>query len=366
MAQNSKTRTVDLSEVRPIYDDGSVAHVNLAPSLTLAAGTLLAQVTGSASAVMTISDSGTVSGGTFTISFTHPISGETVTTAAIAYNASNATVQAAIEKILGAGNVTVAGSGLPSNDTTLTFGGDLANLPIPVATISTTNLTGSSPVLSVALTTAGRTAGQFVAFQGTPITAPTTAPTVAGNGSGSSFAAGAYAVSYTYKTAVGETTPSYATVATVTAAQNLRVSAISSIPTGVTHVRYYVNGTLMAETAVSSGTAAQTDITGATLTVAGSPPTSNTAYYESSGTGSSTAKGILRFTVATDTRGKATYGTVSGDYTDVPRDAVEMWVGGEFDTTQLTGLTAKAVADLGRLTSGDLSNGGILSVHVGS
>ena len=42
-----------------------------------------------------------------------------------------------------------------------------------------------------------------------------------------------------------------------------------------------------------------------------------------------------------------------------------MWIGGEFDTTELTGLTSKGVADLGRLTSGDLSNGGILAVECG-
>lgn len=106
------------------------------------------------------------------------------------------------------------------------------------------------------------------------------APTVAGNGSGSSYGAGTYAVQTTYKTPFGETTPSPAVLVTLTAAQNIRVSAQGGgvLPAGVTFGAFYVNGVrAVADVASSGGSIPQTDLTGATPAVAGGPPAVNTA-----------------------------------------------------------------------------------------
>ena len=60
---------------------------------------------------------GTPTGGTFTLTF----AGQT--TSAIAYNASNATIDAALEALsnIGAGDVTIGGGTLPGSAVTVTF-----------------------------------------------------------------------------------------------------------------------------------------------------------------------------------------------------------------------------------------------------
>lgn len=353
---DAPVNTFDGTGIEPIHEPekATCLNINLPPSVTYSKGQVLGQITSSANAVQTVTISGSPTGGTFTL--TGSMQGYSQTTAAIAYNASAADVQTALRALTIFGpNLSVSGSG----PYVVTFNGTLAGTPIPVMTASGALLTGgSSPSVAVANTTVGRSAGTFVAYDGTLVT-PTTAPTVAGNGSGSSFAAGTYAVQYTYVTAHGESTPSPATNVTATAAQNLRVSALSSLNSAITHVRYYVNGTWHATTAVSSGTAAQTDLTGATLATAGSPPTVNTAFTAPNGAGSHIPRAILRYSCATDTSGYATYGTVagSGEYGEAQR-AVPAWFGGSFKTSELTGLTARAVSDwLGKLISGTVADG---------
>jgi hypothetical protein len=160
MPQMQVTRTTTITKVVPAYrpELATQRRVNLGPSLTLAAGTVLGQITNAADDVQTISDTGTVSGGTFTVSGTNPITGASFTTAAVAYNVSNANLKAALEAVLGHGiTATVAGSGLPGNDTTITFGGSADSLVVPLMTIDSSSLTGTNPVLAIAKTTVGRT-----------------------------------------------------------------------------------------------------------------------------------------------------------------------------------------------------------------
>lgn len=85
------------------------------------------------------------SAGTFTLTF----DGET--TAAIAYNANAAAVQAALEALsnINPGDVTVAGGPLPGTATTITFGGQYANTNVPTITADSSGLTGGT----VAVTT---------------------------------------------------------------------------------------------------------------------------------------------------------------------------------------------------------------------
>jgi hypothetical protein len=167
MGLNNAIATFGCDPLLPLYAEGDcceqVTVVNLAPSTTFARGTVLGVITSAANEVWTISDSATVSGGTYTISGTNPLTGASFVTAAIAYNANNAAIKAALELVLGSGiTVTPAGSGMPTNDTTLTFSGTAAGIPIctPVLTGSVTG--GGS--LAIARTTIGRSANTAGAY----------------------------------------------------------------------------------------------------------------------------------------------------------------------------------------------------------
>ncbi len=120
-------------------------------STTIARGTLLGEYTGAAAnEVQTLTTSGTPTGGTFTLTF------DGQTTSALAYNATAAAVQAALEALsnIGSGNVLCAGGALPTG-ITITFRNDLGNLNVPAIT-STDSLTGgTSPATAIAQTTAG-------------------------------------------------------------------------------------------------------------------------------------------------------------------------------------------------------------------
>ena len=135
--------------------------INLMPSQTVAKGTILGIVTDAANAVHTITDTPTITAGTFTLTYADPLTGATVTTDAIDFDATNAEVKAAIDAVI-SGTVTVAGSGLPGNDTTLTYSGNWAEIPVPVPTVDNDDLTGGT--LAVASTTVGRSAAAAVPY----------------------------------------------------------------------------------------------------------------------------------------------------------------------------------------------------------
>ncbi|MDR3691187.1 MAG: hypothetical protein P4L46_17535 [Fimbriimonas sp.] len=107
----------------------------------------------SASDVQTLTQS-SATGGSFTITFGF---GTVYTTAPIAYNASAATVQAALQALpnIGASNVTCTGGALGSAGVVCNFTGALANQPQPLMAINNAALTGSGAVVTVAHTTQG-------------------------------------------------------------------------------------------------------------------------------------------------------------------------------------------------------------------
>jgi hypothetical protein len=111
-------------------------------------------------AVQSLTVLGSPTGGTFTLSTLAPL--PTGTTGPIPYNANAGTVQAALEAIIGAGNVTVAGGPAPDSPMTITFGGAYARrILLPLQW--TSNLTGgTNPGLSI----------QTVSIGGTPIGDP--------------------------------------------------------------------------------------------------------------------------------------------------------------------------------------------------
>lgn len=100
--------------------------------------------------IQTLTESGTISGGTFTITF----NGQT--TDAIAYNATAAQVQAALEALsnIVPGDVLVGGGPVSDTPLSLTFYGNLSG-NVAQVTVGTTNLTGSTPGITVATGTGG-------------------------------------------------------------------------------------------------------------------------------------------------------------------------------------------------------------------
>jgi hypothetical protein len=110
--------------------------------------------TATASDVQTITVTGTPAGGTFTLTL------NSATTSAIAYNAAASAVQTALEALstVGTGNVVVTGGPGPGTAWIATFGGALSSQNVTLMTASGALLTGgSSPTVSVAHTTPGKT-----------------------------------------------------------------------------------------------------------------------------------------------------------------------------------------------------------------
>lgn len=110
--------------------------------------------------VQTLTVTGSPTGGTFTITF----GGQT--TSAIAYNATAATVQTALQALstIGSGNVTVTGSA--GGPWTVTFGGQLGHALESLETTTQSLTGGTSPGVTVTHTTSGVSPTYSVAVTG--------------------------------------------------------------------------------------------------------------------------------------------------------------------------------------------------------
>jgi hypothetical protein len=111
-----------------------------------------------ANEVQTLARTGTVSGGTFTITLS--LEGRSGVTAPIAWNATAAAIQAALVKVGSSiGNLLKAGDVGVTGDWTggivLTFTGRFAKADLPLVTIGAGSLTGAGAGISVTQTTAG-------------------------------------------------------------------------------------------------------------------------------------------------------------------------------------------------------------------
>lgn len=121
--------------------------VNLPPSVNYPSGQIIGQQTGSANDVQTITAPGS---GTYVLSGVNPLTGLAWSTAALAFGASDATVQAAIIAAIGLG-----GAGVTVASLAVTFGGALGLYPVALMTTTAG---------SVAHTTVGHTAKTFAAY----------------------------------------------------------------------------------------------------------------------------------------------------------------------------------------------------------
>lgn len=144
--------------------------VNLAPSTQFERGMAIGKITSTANDLQTLTVTGTPTGGTIRLTGTAPTTGQTWITDTIAYNAAAATVASKVQAALvaaGEAGATVTGGGgaLPGTPVTLTFGGSLAGLPVPVATVYNNSLTGGTdPAAAVVHTTTGRTSNTYAPY----------------------------------------------------------------------------------------------------------------------------------------------------------------------------------------------------------
>lgn len=280
-------------------------------------GQPLGQATTAVNEVQTLTITGTPTGGTFRLSF------KGIKTAAIAYNANAAAVQSALEAIssIGAGNVSCGGGPLPGTPVTITFQGALAGSPQPTVVFEASDnlLTGgASPTGSVVVTTKGIAAGALKAWDGTLLANPTTGPAVTGI-TGGSLPIGAYLAQMAWVTPAGETLPSFPVGINIpdTTTDGIRFPAINAAntPDEATAIRYYLNGVMVAEVAVSTpgsgGNVPQTDILAIPTTgfVPKAPETVNSAYTAADGSWKLLGFALADFT--TDAEGRVTFGQVS-------------------------------------------------------
>ncbi len=156
------TMTLKNSKIKPCGNPGDarMISVRLPGGVNYLAGQVLEEVVGgtATNAVHTLTFGGTVSGGSFTLTYITAYGPKA--TSAIAYNATAATlvanIQAALDALLGAGNTVVAGTG----PFTITYQNDLGALPLAIPT-ATNNLTGTSPTITPSSTTTGQFPGSY-------------------------------------------------------------------------------------------------------------------------------------------------------------------------------------------------------------
>lgn len=113
-----------------------------------------------------ITISGRPDGGSFTLTY----AGQT--TAAIAYDASAATIESALEALSNIDAMTGTGGPMPNSTADMEFGGSLAGTDVAPMTINTGSLTKTAPSVTVTTTTAGGAGGvnevQTITANGVP------------------------------------------------------------------------------------------------------------------------------------------------------------------------------------------------------
>lgn len=288
----------------PLFENGRAwkRSIKLQAALTLARGTILAAITTGVNAVQTLTI--TASAGTFKLMF------RGYKTAAIAYNANAAAIQAAIEAMpsVGSGNCAVTGSG----PFTLTFQNALAARPVETMTVPVDDNTTGGTVTVVSATT-GIFAKGYTTWNGALAAAPAQ-PTVTAVSGGSAWGDGtnpfAYFVSVTFYNSTGETTMSPATQVIITSSnRTFRLGQITSVPTYIDGARVYVNGTRVADIARSGSTIPQTDIATIPTGQPGTAPSINQCFQANDGT--HRPRIILEEAVSTDANGAVTMGSTS-------------------------------------------------------
>jgi hypothetical protein len=344
-------QTYDEGQVVPIVPGSGVAYnIQLGRSLTLAAGTILGMVNSAINHRWTITVADTVSGGAWDLTVTDPIGNAAVTLAGLAYNITNAALEDRLEEVFGAGNVAVAGTALATGPITITLQGDYAGIPAALPTIDGAELTGGGSY-GIAETLVGQAVDSYVAASTLKASPPAAAVTPSGTGSSGGWAAGAYVIQHTFETATGETTAGPQAAVALTAGQQLRIAQITGLDAKVTAVHIYANGSHVGSIAPAAGVAAQTDFT---TTAAGRVASKRIPGHNTTGN----ARCVLPAARATDIRGaSALAGQAGGEQHGGYWPSTAAFFKGVFRTSDLVGLDADTMADLGRLIKGTMADG---------
>ncbi len=260
---------------------------------------LLALASISAAGKQTVTISGSPTGGTFKLSY------DGQTTSALAYNATATVVQTALRALgtIGGSNVTVSGSA--GGPYTVLFAGDLATIRPATLAADSTGLTGGTPSIAVAVVNAG----------GDPAGVSVTGS-----------AGGPYTV--TFQNHLGNTDVG-------------AMTANSGSLSGNTHT-----ASIVTTTAGSAGT-----------------PGQFAPYADSASDGSQVAKAVVKYDCKTDASNNVTFGLGGTSPWGETYPTAPVWIEGYFSTLDLVGLDAAAVTDLGKLVQGTLAGGGVLKIE---
>jgi hypothetical protein len=166
-------RTI-VTELIPLFPNEPAPQqpVNLQPSTTFAAGTVLGISGVAANAVQTLTTTGTPTGGSQTVTFTDPLSGA-VSTFVVPFDSSSATAQTAARAAIGNSDVAVTGGAQPGTALVFTFTGRYASQPVHAMTTDASGLTGgTTPAATFAQTTVGRSVNTYGKYVGAGATDP--------------------------------------------------------------------------------------------------------------------------------------------------------------------------------------------------
>ena len=358
MAANP-TNTFTMAGVIPAFAPWSEAkriNVKLPASVTYEQGCVLGEVVGTNEVqTYTLSTGGTL-GGTYTLSF----AGQT--TAATAFNATAATLQANLEALstIGVGNVAVTGTTPTTSGgvLTITFQNALGKRDVAALVADNTGLTGTTPGGVVAVGTAG--SGTVNEVQ-----------TIYKSGT---VSGGTFTVSF-----AGQTTAAVAYNVSAADLQTALENLSNVVPGDVTVTGTAGNNYILrwagnyAAQDVAAVTIGNGSITGGgsylVATASAGQVGSNGTYkacLSSATDGSAVAKGVLEFMAATDSSGNITLGGASGGGDKQQfsvGNTVSVFVSGTFrceDLQQTAGagqLTEAAAAQLGRVAQGSVTQG---------
>lgn len=154
---NTTITAVDANSSSLLSNGGMETQANLAnvpDNWILSVGTPGTHCLMTVNTVQSITIAGTPTAGGYTLTFTDPVTGKKQTTALIAYNATGAAVQTALNALTGLARVAAGtDSGTtPNYGHSITFTGVGGSVPLLTAT---SYLTGGSPTITIAITTVG-------------------------------------------------------------------------------------------------------------------------------------------------------------------------------------------------------------------
>lgn len=173
MPSSYATRRFTNLRLVPMYEGAYNRRrsVNLTPSTTYAAGTVLGLAGAAANDVQTLTTTGTPTGGSQTVTFVDPLSGHS-NTFVVAFDSSAAAAQTNIRAAIGNSDVAVTGGAQPGTALVFTFTGRYASVPVGLMTTSAAFTGGTAPAASFAHTTQGRTANTYGTYVGGSATDP--------------------------------------------------------------------------------------------------------------------------------------------------------------------------------------------------